>query len=425
MSEVGGTRPDVPKLHWADGGTPNTTTEPNESKKDDGFPFEDVPPAAEENWWRKRTGEIANWIDGSFIREFSTLAEAIPFISAPRCFRVHPPDAAMNARGATVFSTQGTGGAVAVIDVATDGFYVFYAQGDTVYATSPASLTDEWSYQPVAASNIIDLFSDGFRVYALIPYQAGDDEVYLLNPTTGAKVVGISLVSSTYAALAANGVWLTVLVGNFAYFFDTLDGTPVEQGNYNHGATLAAVALDAENAYIGGTQGTGSFDVRAVKLSTQAVVWSVAMPTTTAVTVKSIAADGDFVYVGTDRKALTAGGNANVFCLNRYTGAVVWTADLTVDDTNTNHIFVDDRFVYPSMGTQETYFLDKRNGQTVFYSTTLSGRDCDGLSVCGAATNNGARIWRGNSTRVFMRADGEDPNRRPFHKYAVPIDGGI
>jgi hypothetical protein len=330
----------------------------------------------------------------------------------------------MRARAAEVFDEQGVGGAVAVIDVVTDGFQIYYAQSDTVRAASPADISPgEWNYQPVASQNIIALACDGFRVYALIPYQASADEIYLLNPTTGAKVTGISLGSSDCTNLAANGEWLVVLLGNLAYCYDTLDGTPVQQGSANHTAALAAVAVDATQAYIGGTQGTDNKDVRAVTLATQATAWSVALPTTSAPTVNAIAADGEYVYVGIDWTAM-GGGSVNLFFLSAFHGTVVWSLDTS---SNVDHVFVDDRFVYitKDAGTPNVIAVDKRTGLEIFYFSGMSARDCDGLSFCGANGNNVMRRWRGNATRTFMRADPEDPNRRPFHKYAVPVDPGL
>jgi hypothetical protein len=423
MSEVKDKPTEYDELTWGESGTPNTHTKPTGTMPD-GWANTQLHPYDEENWLNRAMSRILKWMGEAYIREFSTLAEAIPFINAPRCFRVHPP-APMNARLSEVIDEQGVGGAVPVTHVVTDGFYIFYSQGDTVRAALPYDIAPgQWNYQPVASSNILDLACDGFRVYALIGYQAAADEIYLLNPTTGAKVVGISLLTTNCTALAVNGVWLVVLNTNTAYFYDTLGGTPVQQGTSGHGAAINAVALDATKAYIGGAQGTGPKDVRGITLSTQTEAWSALLPTVGTPTINAIATDGEYVYVGTNFVSIT-GGNAQLFCLRAWDGSHVWTMDDQSCDID--HLSVDDRFIYATYDTTTdiVFMIDKRNGQIVDTYSGMSGRDCDGVSVCGANGNNVMRRWRGCKTKTFMRADVNDPNRRPFHKYAVPINNGV
>lgn len=425
MSEVEPSRPgEADEITWGESGSPEQHTKPTGTMPD-GWVNAQQHPYDEENWLNRAMIRVIKWMSAAYVREFSTLSEGIDEVAAPRCFRVHPPAAGERARLAQVFDTEGTGGAVSVTAVCTDGERIYYAQGDTVYATSPASLTDDWSFTPVSGVNVVDLWTDGRWVYALVTYDASGDEIWSIDCETGGEVYySTALASPTGTAIRANGEYLTILQGNYCRVYNGLSGTPSYQGQADHTAAINALAMDAARAYIGGTQGTDSKDVRGITLSTQSAVWSVALPTTATPTVNAIATDGEYVYVGTNLVAVT-GGNAQLFCLSAWKGLHVWT--MPDESTNINRVAVDDRYVYASedSGTPSVYVVDKRTGEVVDWYNGLSARDCDGLSVCGANGNNVQRRWRGNASREFMRAAGADPNRRPFHKLAIPLDAGL
>jgi hypothetical protein len=85
--------PDLEGLHWADGGSPETITEPDESLKDDGYAANDKPAAAAWNWTQRELGRVADWLQGCTVRRFATLAEGIEATSPGDLFQVYDPKA--------------------------------------------------------------------------------------------------------------------------------------------------------------------------------------------------------------------------------------------------------------------------------------------------------------------------------------------
>jgi hypothetical protein len=69
--------PDLTGLHWADGGTPETATEPDESLKDDGYAPNAKPASVAWNWRDREIGRLAAWLAGSTVRRFDRLDLAL------------------------------------------------------------------------------------------------------------------------------------------------------------------------------------------------------------------------------------------------------------------------------------------------------------------------------------------------------------
>lgn len=428
--EAGGTRPDVAKLHWADGSTPNPTTAPNESKKDDGFVHEDVPPAEEENWWRKFTGEIANWLDATHVREFSTLSEGIAAVAAPRRFVVHPPTGGISTRLSEQYNKEGEGGAVAVVTVRTDGQRIYYAQGTYVYAASPEDSDDiDWS-QVGSGTAIIDLWADGRWVYVLRAYSAGYDEIWLLDPTDGSEDQHLALISPSGTLIRANGEYMCVARGNNLHVWDDVGGTPSSVGTFDHTDDIRACAIGNQRiaatpyteAFLGGDRGTDSKDVRCIRLDTVVEVWSVTLPVGAGAVVHSLVCDDEYAYAG-----IQSGGGAEntIHCLSKFDGTVIWSA--YGSGATCNAVVVDDRYLYATSSAKDLYVYDKRTGVLLWKidHSDIAITDCDGLSIFGTNTvNNCLRWWRGNLSQMFQRTVETDQNRNPFHKLAVPMPIG-
>lgn len=429
MSELPSTRPDATELHWADGGTPNTTTMPNEGKKDDGFVLEDTPPAAEENWWRKRTGELAAYFAGAVPRVFTTLSEGITATAAGDVFRILPNVTNINTRLAEQYNKEGEGGAVAVVAVRTDGERIYYAQGDHLIAASPEDSDDvDWNVQPTVGVNILDLWADGFKVYVLLPYGA-NLEAILINPATGTITGSAHIASPSCTLIRANGSHMVIGQGNSLLVYNNLSAVPAYLGAYDHTAAVRAAALtnskaltsasETELAIIGGSRGTDTFDVRAVKMSDRAALWSVQLPTTAAPTINAIVSDGERCYVAFD--AGTISGNwACVACLSELTGDFLWAAPN--GNFNADLLAVDDKLLYVSSDAGNLHVYDKRTGETIgLVSGDIFVGDCDGVSIVGHdGANNVLRHHSGVASQTFVRVEGDDPNRRPFHNLAVP-----
>lgn len=422
MSQLGGAKPDATVLHWGDGGTPYTKTPPSEGKKDTGWAFKQLVPYDELNWRWYTEYLFLKWLYDVVPGEFSTLAEAIPLVAVPRTFRVHPPDAGMYVRFAELLNVQGSGGANTVVDVASDGEQIYYAQLTKAYGADPSDGSKIWAYEYNPSNNVDKIASDGLNVY-VGPNSA---QIKLLDPSDGTlNATAPNGTTGTWADIVANSEWLVSAIGNVAYFHDQVDSTPVLQGSYDHGAAINALAIDDKYAYLGGTQGTGPYDLRQIKLATQAHVWRVLLPTSNTPTINCLVADGDSLFVGTDWESLSGGGNATLWCFNALNGTLRWTYDTTAP---VEHITVDDRFLYITDTFDHPHVFDKRNGQWLDYTgqIDLHVYAADGLSMIGTdGANNIMRHSRGGPTRTFMRVRGDDPTRRPFYNLAIPVGEGI
>jgi outer membrane protein assembly factor BamB len=427
MGEYPNARPDLEDLHWNDGGTPETKTEPNESKKDGGFIYKGIPPYDEFNWRWYWEYQFWAWIDAIVPRIFSTLKEGIDVVASPRLFRVHPPAGGMKARADQVFSVQGTLGAYAVTDGATDGRRVYYLQSTgpgsgKCYGADPEDGSLDWTYDlsyPIDA-----VAADGRNVY--ICSGEATRNVVSINRTTGAEIGYATIAYGTGFDACANGDYLVVCHSQYTDFFDNLGGTPNNTGTVARSATANnyACAIDALKVYVGGTRGTDSYDVYAYLLSSRATSWQVALPTTGTATINAIATDGDLVYVATDRIALTAGGDACLFVLSARNGSLLWTYDLG-SGVNLDYIAHDDLWIFASDDANTTYCFHKTHRAPLWVIANFHAFEADGVGIVGGDGNNIERKYRGTPMRTFQVVKNVDANRRPFHHLAIPVDDNL
>jgi hypothetical protein len=91
VSEYPRAIPDLVDLHWCDGGTPETATEPDEGLKGAGYTGNAKPAQVHWNWREREIGRLAEWLQGCVVRRFSTLAEAIAATAPGDLFTVYAP----------------------------------------------------------------------------------------------------------------------------------------------------------------------------------------------------------------------------------------------------------------------------------------------------------------------------------------------
>jgi hypothetical protein len=426
------------KTNWASGGSAYSNNDPGTGKRDVGFQPKDEPvpgpgeiiPAETHNFLWRLGMEMISWLRDYQIREWADVHEGVGGATYPEMFRVisgtSPPMPTMLAQIFSASSSAATGGSPAYICL--DGEQIYYLSGsslEVLIAASPADGSEIWEAAHGFTTFPFGLCADGNYLYA-----TGDSSnpgLTKINRSTGAVVSsGGTSYNPFPGAVATNGVYAVAgrnqaSNGNLVFYLvNTGTTAPTETGVASPGNAILAVALDYDAAYCGGTRST--YDVWSYSLSTRANNWQVTLPTSTAPQVEAIVADGDSVYVGTDNVALSAGGAASIFCLERVSGALRWTRDLNdiVD------LAVDDEYLYAINTSDEMYVIHLRSSVATVVSllTDVDTVVADGISVvCNDATT--ATDFQRNRTAVknklFQRADGADPNRKPAHLLAVPV----
>jgi hypothetical protein len=435
MSERGGTQP-TQNVSWARGASPHQVIEPT-AKRDKGW-FEgtgnddaDFHPAGYENWLDQAHGDYLGHMATIIVREFSDLDEAIAATSSPDRFVVHAPTPMVVPWVEKITKTPTV--STPVDGLSTDGQYIYYSHLDDLYAIDPEAGTALSGWTP--PDNAYHVAADGLYVYHVEATAAA--KATITNRLTGALVGNLVYHASNtkvWNAIRANGYYAAAIYDDdtedkHLSIWDEVGATPNKIGDFSHGTTgndLYGLAIDHERAFVGGIRGSGNADVRAVALKNAVQLWAVTIGDT-AMTVRSIATDGELVYVGCNATAV-GGASTNLFALDRYTGTLIWKM-LVPTFTDTLHVVVDDRYLYvsggDSAGQEEVAILLKLNQAVLHEIPGLWATDADGVSFVGRdATDTLYRHLRGGVSREFMRANGDDPNRRPWFKLALPIHGG-
>lgn len=301
-------------------------------------------------------------------------------------------------------------------------------------AASPIDGAEIWEENDLSVG-LSAICTDGKYIYAQT-VDSGVVGLYVMRRDDGTQEDN---AGSEYSCkrLAANGSYCVGIAPSGALgevvVYSDVQGTIAEDGTYNTGsALLRAVAIDHDQCYVGG--GHNTEDVWCVALDdTSTAVWSTALPTSAVPEVYGIAADGDRVYVATDRQALTAGGNANLHCLDRINGAVLWSIDVSDANAATLDLTsccVDHRYIYVTCDDDDLHVITKSDNPTqVLIDASHGDVCCDGVSVIGnsdtTVTTQFKRTWMADGQTTFQARAYSDVERRPIPGVlAVPIDKG-
>jgi hypothetical protein len=440
------TRPaDFSKIGWrTNPGSPNGLTAPDAPKRADGFPTNAIPPSVEENWRYNLNGLLFEWLDALIGREWSDVWEGILNTTTQGDqFKVYHSTTGLRPRGLSVFNvaSPATGGGV-VNQVATDGeFCYFFGGTGNVYINrvDPAAGGQEQEHTiPTGAATALD--ADGAYVYysnnnAAVPGLRVHDRLTLAQVRVGGAEYACDEVRS-------NGSWCVGISPNSGanklVFYTGLGTAVTENTVTTAAATLHGLAIDGSQVYVGDNLDT----IYAYTLSgTPSNVWTTTLPLSVPVTVRSIACDGNVVYVATDRSSLTGAappsaspsGSASVFALDRHTGEVLWSRDLAVGEDCYN-LAVDQGYLYcASSGSKLfVYWLRAPEPSRVYEGSGWGWMACDGVSIVGtsaAGLTGGSNIKRAwfhrRGTQTYMRVLGNDSQRAPFYTLALPINDGV
>jgi hypothetical protein len=427
-------------VSWAEGPSPHQVVEPT-GKRTQGW-YEgtgnddaDLHPAGYENWLDREHGRHIDHLESITPRQWTTLAEGIAASTYPDRFVLVPPDAGMLVPWVQQWGGIGQGGSTTtIIDMAADGEYLYYVQNSTLYAETPEDGLPLAGFTGPATGTCA---TDGLYVYN---NNVGGTYGDIRNRATGAVIGSLAYpgTAKIWNEIAANGFHACAVYNDDAEnihltIWSNVGATPVHVADKSHGITggqnVYAVCMDHELCFIGGVQGDSSVDVRAFFLSTGAQSWAMSTAAA-AVIVRSLATDGELVYVACDQATIN-GAPTNCFALSRQTGAIVWqyNALFAPAQFNASRVRVDDRFVYISGGAAP-------NEHTLVMLKHLPGAIQEDIGGALAGAADGASLFvfgnidtryrrlRGGASREFMRGDPTDPARRPLHNLAVPIQGG-
>lgn len=444
MAEKGQSKPSSvanDALFWAHDGSGNDTdgavvNAPDGVRKAAGFSttLADRPTASEVNWLLRELTKAAAWLGAAIVRSFDEVADAFvdPEVAVGELFVV---ERSPEVFGTTVDTTQGAAGAVTIEALSTDGERLFYVQGTEVYATSlddPG--TELESVDLGGSSNPAVVEACGDFVLVLYPGVSGSpSEVYFLDPDDlSSKYAGLARtlpVSTTHPSGAANGDVAAFVTGTTARIVEvfrpsaaTSLTSAIQWGGGTSGA-IQDLAIDDRAVYGTGTANDAADEVQAWPLDgTTTALWSASLPATAGTpTGNAIEADGERVFVGSDRVTTAAGSNRGLWCLDRITGELLWQAATAADVAD---IAVDDRFVY-ALSSGDVEVFDKATGAQI-ESVSASGASaysacCDGVSLLFASGSSVVRTDRGRGSVKFQRVSGTEPGRAPFHNLATPV----
>jgi hypothetical protein len=430
------------KTNWADGGSAYSNADPGSGKRAVGFQPKDEPtpgpgeiiPAETHNFLWRLGMEMISWLRDYQIREWSDLAEGIAATSAGEMFRVAPSGTAMTARGAQIFNVSGTGtGSTNVSEICTDGEQIYYTNGGYMIAADPADGSEIWENNDTAVVTFPALCTDGFYVYAM--GDTNDRGIHQCERATG-DVVDSAGTDYDCNKIVTNGYYIVGIDANsftgYVTFWSNIQSASIAQdGRYDTSSPgLQDVCIDQDQCYVTGNP-VSSNSVWAMNLSTRALAWAAVLPTTSAPTLlTSICCDGNRVYVAGSRTALTAGGSANLFCLDRITGNTLWTMDLVDSGLNNRSASfgaaTDGRYLFVYLATAEELAVVDLHGGPAQVGFIADARYpiCDGVSVIGNS-DVGTQLKRSrwiDAVRTFRRTAGTDTNRRVFYTLAVPAD---
>ncbi len=442
MSERISAPTEIAKTNWNSDGSTYPSTDPGGAKRATGFKPDNVPPASgdgeivtanDQNWLHNLGMLVLTWLKQFVAREWTELSEGINNASVFRqLFRVVPLNATMSGRLAQIFSTAGTAtGGGNVAHICTDGQRVFYINGtlaEYIVGARPTDLAEEWANHPAGGSTIAALTCDGRFVY--YTSDAAIAGLWTVNPDGSGPLNGGA--THSHRALRANGVHCAGINGNTGVGdVDIWVSNPISlvatKATGSGGAGLTGIAVDDVNVYAGGIR-NGGVDIWTYTLASGGVVWAVALDGNDPSPVNAICADGDYVYVCTNGFAIAAGGNRNLFCLDRLSGAVLWSKEISTDLLD---CAVDADYLYVVDAGNVLYMVRLRAAepgvvvQKTNVSSAIQGLAADGVNIfCrdAVATTNVRRLVTGGPTKTFMRVSGQDTRRRPSPMLAVPLE---
>ncbi len=420
------TNQDTNQLEWGDLAITGVDfIEPDATKRDDGFNLNEVVTYPFLNWLFRTIILTLTWLKSWKIRTFSATENAVSILAAEsggrdgHTFQLGKPGG-FEAPFSTVFSIAGDKSPTAVLAMATDGEFIYYGQGNFVIR---ADRDGTKIAERDLGATVNTLTADGFAIVAGTVAQAGA-EVYNIDRLTLADRSGWPLeVGQNIIDVSSDGN--TLIFCTDVVNADTYLHTGAFLATLVHGAIVRAVAMDWKFAYVAG-DAFGGFQIRAFFKGGGGAVWSVAIQGGTPL-IFCMVSDGERLYI-TSTTVIDGGNNSNIRCLRIKDGVRLWRT-LTPNTNALSACAVDEKYLYGNDGSGQGYVFDKLTGDCLHEYTHAAQQhsvaaDGDALFMGGVESGGVGviRYSRGNGSKMYIKADGADTNRRPFFNLAIPAD---
>jgi hypothetical protein len=408
-----------------------------------GWVFQQIIGHDELNWLQNLWGKMYDWLKLSRTRQWSDVYEGLQNTDKIGDTFQISDETGPFVRGTSVFAVPGTAATGGFcFDICTDGEFFFYRSGSpnpvSLVAANPRDGSEQWEFViGTGAASALD--ADGRFVY-YVNNNVAVQGLQVHDRTTGA-FVRAGGVEYAMTQVRANGVAAAAInpasAANKVIRYTNLGAAVTEASTTTGNTSNAAVALDADQIYVGGVRGAGS-DVYALGTGTLLVAWNINLPTVAPPTINAIVTDGNVVYVATDAAAHTGYGTTNLWALDRITGGLLWFADVG-SGANVSHLAIDHRYLYCVTSANDLYIYWLR-GQNPFtanlgipiYAVTTGGwGSCaaDGVSLVASDAASGGlnvrRAWFRTDDQLFRRANPASSARFPFFTLALPVGEGF
>lgn len=444
MSELGHGKPtvaatedDIEQATWMVGeALPSADISvPGGSKQTTGWVQNEEPPYDFFNWFWRLLSLWLPYVASRHIRHFSEASDCASLFEGQIFALAQESGMPKPFSGPGGYWEQAAAGTIT--KVCTDGVYVYYAIGTSVYrALRTTGALDSGTNTRNLGATVNAIFCEGENVYAVTDANGGNELFYMSRSDFTDNLGPFTQATLNLLDVASNGVYEVHLVNSGAgqpvVFKTVADGNTAGLGAY--AVVPTAVAMDYDQTYVIGPDAGAGVQIRAYLNTTQGTQWSSVIPGAAgAATLHDVAADGEFVFVVGD--VFTDNGvPANLWVFERETGLLIWRIETPSSEELTT-VTVDERYVYVAGedgGTYRMYMYDKRIGSFIKSfdhggAINQIDTDADAIFVGGGAGFGSFRLRRlprGNPSMMYVRVDSTDPARRPFAKLLVPTNQG-
>lgn len=423
-----GANENVDNLDWGNAATQGVDfIEPDQTKRDNAFALDEVVTYPFLNWLFRLPILAILWIMSWKIRAFSDLQSGIAKLAvetsgAEGHIFMLGKSTGFEAPFSTVWDLAGDKTPLAILAMATDGEFIYYGQGNfLIRADRDGTKIAERDL----GATVQAITADGFAVVAGTVVQAGSELYNVDRLTLADRTLWPQGSPNDIEAIASDGFVIAVTQGADGILYRHT-GAPFI-GTLTHGATVRAVAMDWKYAYVAGDV-SGGFQVRAYNKTTAATVWSVGIQNTGgAPLIFCMVSDGERLFI-TSGTVNHGGNQSNIRCFRIKDGVRLWRI-LTPNGNAPSACTVDECYLYANDGTGQGYVFDKVTGDCLheyLHNAEQHGIAVDGDALFMGGVESGGvgmiRYSRGNGTKMYIKADGADTNRRPFFNLAIPED---